>query len=520
MKTITHWSDLWPWTQQGAVIFFTALAFGVATLVGLMFSQQDMDAIFIASAMLFTIYVVWQSRRAVQRLSASEARAKQVAGHDILSGLPNRFLFNELIDTEISRSLRGKSSFALFYLDLDRFKDINDAYGHDAGDKLIVQISERINRILRQNDRLSRLGGDEFGIIQTNVKGIRDCAALAQRILDCMKTPFELGERLVYASVSIGIAVCPQDGADRNAIMCRADLALYRSKHLGRNRFSFFETEMGEQLRLRKAVEDELRLAIKNDSLTLEYQPVISSKTQKMSGVEALVRWNHPTEGQLRPESFISLAEERGLIVELGEWVLRRACIDAQQWPGLRVAVNVSPIQFRHKEFVHSVTRIIEETGMDPNRLELELTEGIVIDDAELAESSIIELRAQGIRMVLDDFGTGYSSLIYLRRFAFDKIKIDRSFLLHLEPSGESAIIVASIVDLGRALGLTVNAEGVETFEHVRFLSELGCDELQGFYFNASLPADEITRLHELSEPAQPKATLPIEETKLAVGWQ
>ncbi|WP_020177266.1 putative bifunctional diguanylate cyclase/phosphodiesterase [Methyloferula stellata] len=479
-------------TLQGSAILAGIALVALATFVAFVATQQAIDTFFIASALVFSVYVVWQSRRTVQRLTESEAKAKQVAGHDILSGLPNRFLFNDLVDSEIGRCARNRSSFALFYLDLDRFKEINDTFGHDAGDQLIISITTRITRVLRQNDRLARLGGDEFGILQTDVKDPRDSAALAQRILDALSVPFDLGERQVFAGISIGIALCPQDATDRSGLMCLADLALYRAKHEGRNRYTFFEARMGEHLRLRKAIEDELRQAIANDGLGVEYQPVMSGDGQTMVGLEALVRWNHPTQGNLPPESFISLAEERGLIVPLGEWVLRRACLDARRWPELRVAVNVSPIQFRHKEFVSSVVKILQETGMEPQRLELELTEGVVIEDADQAENSIIELRALGIRMVLDDFGTGYSSLIYLRRFAFDKIKIDRSFLQYMEPSGESAIIVQSIVQLGRALGLTVNAEGIETPDQVEFLRALGCDELQGFLFSASLAADDV----------------------------
>jgi diguanylate cyclase (GGDEF)-like protein len=456
-----------------------------------------LDLFFVLSALLFSIGVVWHTRRTVERFAQSEAQAKRLAGHDILSGLPNRLLFNELIDSEIGRCMRTKKSFALFYLDLDRFKEINDTFGHDAGDQLIIAITTRITRILRHNDRIARLGGDEFGILQTEVKDPSDSAALAQRIFDALSIPFDLGERQIFASISIGIALCPQDAKDRNGIMNLADLALYRSKHEGRNRYSFFESSMGEHLRTRKTIEDELRQAILHDGLSVEYQPVVSCDTHKIAGAEALVRWNHPIHGSLPPESFISLAEERGLIVPLGEWVLRRACRDARNWPSLRVAVNVSPIQFRHKQFVQSVSEILKETGLEPQRLELELTEGVVIEDAEQAEKSIIELRALGIRMVLDDFGTGYSSLIYLRRFAFDKIKIDKSFLQYMELSGESAIIVQSIVQLGRALSLTVNAEGVETPEQVDFLKRLGCNELQGFLFSASIGADEVTQMQD-----------------------
>jgi len=482
-------------TTRGMALFIGIPLALLVIFIAFAASQQTLDMLLILSALFFSIGVVWHTRRTVERFAQSEAQAKRLAGHDILSGLPNRFLFNELIDAEIGRCARNKNSFALFYLDLDRFKEINDTFGHDAGDQLIIAITMRIARILRDNDRIARLGGDEFGILQSGVKDPRESAALAQRIFEAISEPFDLGDRQIFASISIGIAFCPQDAEDRNGIMNLADLALYRSKQEGRNRYSFFEPRMGEHLRMRKTIEDELRQALLCDGLSVEYQPVICNETKTMAGVESLVRWNHPAHGFLSPESFIGLAEERGLIVPLGEWVLRRACRDALNWPNLRVAVNVSPIQFRHKGFVQSVSDILRETGLEPHRLELELTEGVVIEDAEQAENSIIELRALGIRMVLDDFGTGYSSLIYLRRFAFDKIKIDKSFLQYLELSGESAIILQSMVQLGRALGLTVNAEGVETPEQVAFLTGLGCNEMQGFLFSASISADEVTRL-------------------------
>jgi len=482
---------------HGKALFIGVFLAGLVIFIAFASSQQALDMFLILSALFFSVGVVWHTRRTVERFAQSEAQAKRLAGHDILSGLPNRFLFNELVDAEIGRCTRNKSAFALFYLDLDRFKEINDTFGHDAGDQLIIAITTRITRILRSNDRIARLGGDEFGILQTEVKDPRDSAALAQRIFDAISEPFDLGDCQIFASISIGIALCPQDAKDRNGIMNLADLALYRSKHEGRNRYSFFESRMGEHLRMRKTIEDELRQAILHDGLSVEYQPVVSCDNHKMVGVEALIRWNHPTHGFLPPESFVSLAEERGLIVPLGEWVLRRACREARNWPNLRVAVNVSPVQFRHKEFVQSVSEILRETGLEPHRLELELTEGVVIEDAEQAEKSIIELRALGIRMVLDDFGTGYSSLIYLRRFAFDKIKIDKSFLQYLELSGESAIIVQSIVHLGRALSLTVNAEGVETSEQVAFLTGLGCNEMQGFLFSTPIGANEVTQLQD-----------------------
>jgi diguanylate cyclase (GGDEF)-like protein len=477
-------------------------------LPGTMIGDRILILLLTCTALL-SITMALKSRQIVRSLVESEAHAKKMARHDLLSGLPNRFLFNELINTEIARCSRKNTQFALFYLDLDRFKETNDTFGHDAGDRLLKAVTERITKVLRCGDPLARIGGDEFAILQTQVRDPRDCVMLANRILDAMAAPFDLGEQQVFAGVSIGIALYPQNANERQALMRLADFALYRAKHEGRNRFAFFEAKMGEQLRLRKTVEDELQAAITDSELRLLYQPIVSTEDQKMVGVEALVRWHHPTQGLLSPDSFIALAEERGLILPLGEWVLRKACTDALRWPSLRIAINVSPVQFRHKDFVASIERILEETGIEPQRLELELTEGVIVTDADLAEKSIMDLRATGIKMALDDFGTGYSSLIYLRRFAFDKIKIDRSFLLSLEPTGEGAIIVESIVHLGRALGLTVTAEGIETEEQVDFLKKIGCDELQGYYFSVPVSSEEInTRLMEEARDQSRKTSI------------
>jgi diguanylate cyclase (GGDEF)-like protein len=452
-------------------------------------------ALLVFFAALFAALVVYHSRRVARILAESEARAQQLAGQDLLSGLPNRALFNQYLDAEIGRTSRTGSAFALFYLDLDRFKEINDSFGHEAGDRMIIAATQRVSAILRGGDRLARLGGDEFAILQTEVRSPRDCEKLAKRILQEMAQPFDLGEQKVFAGISIGIALHPHDARDSQGLMRRADLALYRAKNEGRNRFCFFEQRMGEELRMRKTVEDELRAAIDRDELIAQYQPILSADGEKIVGVEALVRWRHPVHGLISPERFVGVAEDSGLILPLGEWMLRRACTDATRWPNLYVAVNVSPIQFRHNAFPAAVERVLKETGMDPSRLELELTEGVIVKDADQAENAIIELRARGVRLALDDFGIGYSSLIYLRRFAFDKIKIDKSFLQSMEMTGESAIILHSIVHLGRALGLTVTAEGIENADQQRFLQALGCHELQGFLFSQPLDADEITSL-------------------------
>jgi diguanylate cyclase (GGDEF)-like protein len=459
-------------------------------------------AILVFFAALFAALVVYHSRRVARILAESEARAQQMAGQDLLSGLPNRALFNQYLDAEIGRTARTGSAFALFYLDLDRFKEINDSFGHEAGDRLIKGATQRVSSILRGGDRLARLGGDEFAILQTEVQSPRDCEKLAKRILHEVAQPFDLGEQKVFVGISIGIALHPHDGKDSQGLMRRADLALYRAKNEGRNRFCFFEQRMGEELRMRKTVEDELRAAIDRDEMTAQYQPIMSADGEKIVGVEALVRWCHPVHGLIAPERFVGLAEDSGLILPLGEWMLRKACTDARRWPDLYVAVNVSPIQFRHKNFPIAVERILKETGMDPSRLELELTEGVIVKDADQAENAIIELRARGVRLALDDFGIGYSSLIYLRRFAFDKIKIDKSFLQSMEMTGESAIILHSIVHLGRALGLTVTAEGIENEDQQRFLQALGCHELQGFLFSQPLDAEELASVVEQGRAA------------------
>jgi diguanylate cyclase len=428
-------------------------------------------------------------------LARTQARAQELAGRDPLSNLPNRLLFRERLEIEISRLVRSEGSIAVHLLDLDRFKDVNDTFGHPAGDELIKQVAQRLTALLRGADTLSRFGGDEFAIIQTGIRTVQDVEALARRILEALSHPFQLAGAEVTIGASIGIALAPENGLTHEILLRLADTALYQSKSEGRNRFSFFERRMDDAIRMRKIVEDDLRHAIARNELTLHYQPLFSADGNSVVGVEALVRWPHARQGMINPARFISIAEERGLVVPLGEWVLRRACEDGKRWPGLRIAVNVSPIQFRHRDFVSSVIRTIEETGFDPERLELELTEGVVVEDADAAENAMMKLRALGVNLALDDFGTGYSSLIYLRRFAFDKIKIDRSFLESMEATGESAILVHSIVHLGRALGLTVTAEGVETQEQHRFLQALGCHQLQGFLFSKPVPPEGIDLL-------------------------
>ncbi len=458
----------------------------------------------IAVGLLFCgifIYVMQRLRGAAREIAVRELQIQRLAGQDELSLLPNRRTFDLRLDQELAQLGRTGAKLAILLLDLDRFKAVNDTYGHTAGDALIRQVAERLSGMMRLGDTVARLGGDEFGIIQSNMLDPSGCAALGERILESLTQPFEIMGVETTIGCSIGIALAPQDGVDRESLLKLADTALYESKNNGRNRYSFFEPGMNRALQVKRMVEEDLRRAIAADELVLHYQPQVSIDGSTLVGVEALVRWPHPVHGMVPPSEFIGIAEERGLIVPLSEWVLRRACTEARRWEGLRLAVNVSPIQFRHKDFVANVIRILDETGFDPNRLELELTEGVVVEDADAAETAMMDLRGHGIGLALDDFGTGYSSLIYLRRFAFDKIKIDRSFLEYMETTGESAILVHSIAHLGRALGLRVCAEGVETAEQHRFLQAIGCHELQGFLFSKGVPADEIDHLLALDAP-------------------
>ncbi|MEI2734431.1 MAG: bifunctional diguanylate cyclase/phosphodiesterase [Rhodoblastus sp.] len=460
----------------------------------------------IAFALFFATFTVARARRVTEEAAEDEAQSFEAVGQDPLTGLPNRALFTRLLESEIERVKRtvNEHGAAVFYLDCDRFQEINQSCGRETGDKLIVALAHRLGNLLRAAGRLARFDGDDFAIVQTDVVGPRDAEMLARRIIDAVAEPFEIDERRIYIGLSIGIALCPQDADSAAELMRRADVALYRAKNEGRNRYCFFEQKLGEQMRMRKVVEDDLRTAIETGALVLQYQPIMDISGKRMVGVESLVRWPHPVHGLISPANFITLAEECDLILPLGEWVLRRALADMRLWPGLKVAVNVSAVQFRQKDFGDLIERLLKETAIEPERLELELTESVLLSDADAAEDAMINLRAMGIRLALDDFGTGYSSLIYLRRFAFDKIKIDKTFLESLETAGEGAIIVHSIVHLGRALGLTVTAEGVESADQHRFLQALGCHELQGYLFSKPVSAADITRRLRAQEgPAQ-----------------
>jgi diguanylate cyclase (GGDEF)-like protein len=444
---------------------------------------------------LLVAWLLLRIRRSTLELQASEAQAQHLAFHDVLTGLPNRALFNDRLDMALARARRGEE-VALLLLDLDRFKHVNDSLGHQAGDALIREFSGRLARLLREHDTVARLGGDEFGIILSAMAPDWELSTLCERILEAVRLPFEIVDNQAYVGVSIGVAVAPTDGTERIDLLRKADIALYRAKGEGRDCYRIFTRDMDESVRMRGAIEEDLRTALDaGQDLRLLYQPQVAGPSQQVVGVEALIRWQHPTRGLIAPEQFIGVAEETGLISRLGEWVLREACLASLLWPNIYVAVNLSAVQFRATGFAERVIAIVRETGAAPQRIQLEITESVLLGEDALVVGALRKLRAAGLKIALDDFGTGYSSLRYLRRFEVDKIKIDRSFVKHLGHAADSAAIVSAVITLGHAMGLVVTAEGVETDDQKKFLNEVGCNEMQGFLFSHALPAGEVAKL-------------------------
>jgi diguanylate cyclase (GGDEF)-like protein len=379
---------------------------------------------------------------------------------------------------------------------MDRFKYVNDTLGHAAGDALICEFGCRIAEIVRSTDIVVRLGGDEFAILCVEIRGQNDIETLCQRILEAVRRPFNLIGTHIFIGVSIGVSTTGPAGSDRVDLMRKADIALYRAKADGRDCCRLFTPSMDDAVKMRGTIEEELRAALATgEGLLVHYQPQVSCTSQRMVGLEALVRWQHPTRGLISPQQFIDVAEETGLICRLGEWVLQQACTVSCRWPDLFMAVNFSPVQFRSPGFCDRVLSIVRESGADPRRIELEVTESVLLDDGNLVRDALERLRAAGFRVALDDFGTGYSSLSYLRRFQVDKIKIDRSFVQPLWQSVEAAAIVTAVLTLGHSMGLSVTAEGVETPEQHRFLEAAGCDMMQGYLFSPAVPEDRIAEM-------------------------
>jgi len=438
-----------------------------------------------------------KSRIQAQRLEQANAELQHQATHDALTGLPNRLLFIDRLGREIAHAERDRHLFAVLAVDLDRFKVINDTLGHGPGDQLLVEIARRLSNAVRSADTVARTGGDEFLLLLTEIREAADAAVIANKIILELDKSVSISGTEVHTSASIGISIYPADGSGSDALVAHADEAMYFAKQAGRNSFHFFSPGMSVFSRARLDLESELRRALPLKQFEVHYQPKIDVVTGRMNSVEALLRWRHPTRGLIGPLDFIPIAEETGLMLSIGEWVLREACRQARQWqreglPFLRIAVNISPIHFRQSRFLEIVRSALLDHDLEPQYLEIELTETTVMDHAETSVNILEELSRMGVIVSIDDFGTGYSSMSYLRRFPIDKLKIDRSFINDMTTNSDAASIVKAIISLAHSLRLKVVAEGVETAQQLQQLQDLGCDQFQGFYRSAAVLPGEI----------------------------
>ncbi|UPK27252.1 EAL domain-containing protein [Bradyrhizobium sp. 195] len=439
-------------------------------------------------------YIINVVEDVTERRRADEKIA-HMAHYDALTDLPNRSLFREQIERELEK-VGGGGQFALLYIDVDEFKGINDSLGHHVGDELLKAIAGRLRGCLKQGDLIARLGGDEFAVIQTAIQSPADVLAFVTRIYQAIRQPYHCLGHQLSTDASIGIALAPQDGTDLDQLVKNADLAMYGAKAQGRRSHRFFEPEMDASAKARLSMEQDLRQALVNGGFEIHYQPLVDLRTNEVSGCEALLRWRHPERGMVSPAEFIPVAEDTGLINELGDWVLRMACNEAATWPAqVRVAVNVSPVQLKCDTLALRIAGALAASGLDPRRLELEITEAVLIRDDEAALSILHQLRSIGVRIALDDFGTGYSSLSYLKRFPFDKIKIDRCFVADIAEESGAPVIVQAVVNIAAASSMTTVAEGVETEAQRELLRALGCTQMQGYLFSPPKPASEVRKL-------------------------
>jgi diguanylate cyclase (GGDEF)-like protein/PAS domain S-box-containing protein len=433
----------------------------------------------------------------ITELRRAEERMRHQAGHDALTGLPNRALFREYLDHALARSRRSDGVAAVLLLDLDRFKGINDAFGLPCGDLLLKSVAERLHACLRETDAIARLGGDEFVILQTDVRSADEPRGLARRLIDSFGQPFVVNGEELHTSASIGITLFPADGQAADRLLKNAELAMYRAKSNGRNGSCFFAPQMNLVARRTGLLERELRQAFAADQFTVHYQPQRDLRSGQIVGIEALLRWRHPRRGMVRPSEFVGLAEDIGLIGPLTERVLHYACRQHRLWqsaglPPLRLSVNLSPVQFREGAVTSLIENTLAETGLDPDWLEIELTEGVMLDNNEAVMASLRRLHQIGVNFSLDDFGTGYSSLAYVKRLPIQRLKIDQSFVHKVGHDGQDEAIVRAVIELGHSLSLKVTAEGVETAEQLARLHQLGCDEAQGDLISPPLPADDL----------------------------
>jgi diguanylate cyclase (GGDEF)-like protein len=438
----------------------------------------------------------------VTEQKAAAEKIQHLARYDALTGLPNRTFFRDQMEITLARVRRNKDAAAALFIDLDQFKQINDTMGHPFGDSLLCVVAERLRRIVRESDIVARFGGDEFVILQHPIRGPEEAASLASRVVTALAEPFTINEQQVLIGASIGISIAPDDGIDADQLLKNADMALYRTKSEGRGAWRFFEPEMDVRAQARRTLEIDLRNALTNDAFRLFYQPLINLKTRRISTCEALLRWPHPERGMVSPAEFIPVAEEMGLIVDIGHLVLHHACIECRKWPAnVRVAVNLSPIQFRRGNVVEAVRDALANSGLPADRLEIEITESVLVQDTEATRACLMQLREMGVRISLDDFGTGYSSLSYLHSFPLHKVKIDRSFLKGIDSSERSRKLLRGVAHLSAELGMSVVVEGVETDAELDLIMrEAQVDEAQGYLFSPAVPADVIRELLKASD--------------------
>ena len=439
----------------------------------------------------------------LRRQRQVDTRVRYMAHHDALSGALNRASFNEVLQQAAWRRAEGGPAFSLLCIDLDHFKEVNDSFGHAAGDQVLRVATQRLKDSVREGDQVARLGGDEFAIVLLGVATVDAVTPLAQRIVTALALAYELSDQRVVCGGSVGVAIHGLDATDPDDLLGKADLALYRAKAKGRGSFSFYDVAMDQQMQARRELTRDLREAIATDQMTLHYQPLYGRDARTLTGYEALLRWHHPTRGDIAPVEFIALAEETGLIDAIGLWVLRRACAEAAHWPApLTVAVNLSALQFASDNLLELVTRALSDAGLAPTRLELEITESLLMNNTEQVMGVLRALSALGVSIAMDDFGTGYSSLAYLWRFPFDKVKIDRAFTHNLGHDAKVGVIVHSIISLAHSLNIRVNAEGVETPSQMAALQDRGCDEFQGFLLGRPGPLEELTHVGWVAAPA------------------
>ncbi|NRF65699.1 EAL domain-containing protein [Aquincola sp. S2] len=456
---------------------------------------------------------------AVRQHKLTAEHAEFLAYNDSLTLLPNRSMFSKLLNQSVSLAQREGKQLAVLFVDLDRFKNVNDTLGHEAGDLLLQEMAARLKSCLRATDCVARLGGDEFVLMAPSLNGTEQLAALAHKILGAVARPFTLRDHEFHVTASVGISVYPSDGDDERTLMKNADIAMYQAKEEGKNTFAFYCAELNTHTLERLAFESSLRRALEGQQFRVHYQPKVDCKTGHIIGVEALLRWKHPDFGPVPPSKFIPVAEENGLIVPIGRWVLETACRQHVSWremglPPLRMAVNLSARQFYHEALLSDVRSILAETGMAPAFLELEITESMLMRDAGKASEVLRAFKTLGIRLSLDDFGTGYSSLSNLKRFPIDTIKVDRSFVRELPSNAEDRAITDAVIAMGKTLNMTIVAEGVETQGQIEFLRDHACDEFQGYYFSKAVPATTITDLLAAQPRTNPHGTLAVWDVK------